>query len=75
MKIKEYLKKQQVSVQLFSDMTGLSRALIHHYMKETRVPSLESAYIIVMATNFDISFIDLLPEQFKKNVVRKNARS
>lgn len=71
MKLKEYLKKQRLSVQLFADICGLSRVTIHHYLKGTRIPSLEAAFIIHSNTSGVVSFMDLLP----LNVKNKYARS
>ena len=75
MKLKDYLEKQQLSVQLFADICGLSRGAIHHYLNETRVPSLETAYVISLVTRHKVTYNDLLSSKFTNSIKNKYARS
>ena len=75
MKLKDYLEKQQLSIQLFADLTGLSRGSVHHYINETRVPSLETAYVISLVTRHKVTYSDLLSDKFMRGIENKYARS
>lgn len=61
MKIEEYIKKQGITVDIFSEMIGLSREAIYSYISGKRTPSLEAAAMIYYGSKCTVKYDDLLP--------------
>ncbi|MCK6513310.1 helix-turn-helix domain-containing protein [Myxococcota bacterium] len=62
MKLKDYLKKNQITLQQFADKLGVSCSTVGHYVAGRRTPSIAMARRIEQATNFDVLMWDFAPE-------------
>lgn len=59
MQLKEYLDSNDLSVQDFSAITGISESNIYKYLNRTAVPSYSTARLIEILTEGEIALKDL----------------
>lgn len=69
MNLKEYLEKNEESMAMFSERSGITFHKLYHIIKGRR-PTLETAVVLNLITDGDIEPFDILPKEAQKRVIK-----
>ena len=66
MRIKKYLESNSMTKPAFAKLIGISVSTLEKYLYSNRIPSLQMAHTIVLKTNGEIQYVDMLKQGTKK---------